>query len=195
MGDVIHTVNNVNVQGRRIPDIVALIKGPAGSTVVLEVEDSTEALAGGAGGKGVGVKPPGPLGPRRSLEGSMFESGSRDIYSSHGEQIRPPPRSLSRASSTSSSVAPHESNPAAGPGVGSGRPPQAPRAPNRIIVRLTRKPRPGQVKCTHRSVLGKTVKAIFTTEFPTNFKVNDEAVVETVMQIQQRSHVTAPNLN
>jgi hypothetical protein len=192
---VIHTVNNVNVQGRRIPDIVALIKGPAGSTVVLEVEDSTEALAGGAGGgKGVGViKPPGPLGPRRSLEGSMYESASRDIYSSHGEQIRPPPRSLSRASSTSSSVAPHESNPAAGPGLGSGRPPQAPRAPNRINVRLTRKPRPGQVNCTHSSALAK-MQAMFAIEFPPISNVH-VAVAETVMRIQQNSHVTAPDLN
>lgn len=52
-GDVIHLVNNASVTSKRIPDVVAMIKGPPGTPVVLELQTTcftNKDLAGTVGG-------------------------------------------------------------------------------------------------------------------------------------------------
>ena len=40
VGDIIHRINNNSVQGKRIPALVSMIKGPPGTSVVLELQSS-----------------------------------------------------------------------------------------------------------------------------------------------------------
>ena len=38
VGDIIHAVNNIGVQGKRIPEVVTLIQGPPASVIVLTLQ-------------------------------------------------------------------------------------------------------------------------------------------------------------
>ena len=40
VGDIIHRINNVSVQGKRIPAVVSMIKGQPGTNVVMELQSS-----------------------------------------------------------------------------------------------------------------------------------------------------------
>jgi hypothetical protein len=40
VGDIIHRINDISVQGKRIPAVVSMIKGPPGTSVVMELQSS-----------------------------------------------------------------------------------------------------------------------------------------------------------
>ena len=119
-GDVIHLVNNVLVAHKRIPDVVAMIKGSAGTPVVLELQATHYAnhdLAGAVTGTlyASNAGQPGASGSRRSSASSIRPPSARASgqspypnYSLYGSSQGQDPVPMAPASSSSAPMPPSD---------------------------------------------------------------------------------------